>query len=167
MHNPLFVSIENSAIGTTIAGNEWMFPTIETIHVFAIVTVIGAIAIMDLRLLGLASNAKTVRAMERDTVPLTWLAFALATLTGLLLFVSKATSYMANPYFLGKMALLALAGLNMAVFHRVFARDIEQWGSPGGKIPAVAKLSGALSLVFWVVIPLCGRIVGFTLGVYY
>lgn len=167
MHSPLFVSIENSTLGTTIASNEWMFPTIETIHVFAIVTVIGCIAIMDMRLLGLTSRNKSVKAMEHDTIPVTWVGFAVALLTGSLLFVSKATSYMANPYFLWKMGLMLIAGLNMAIFHRVLSRGVEQWGQPGGAVPAAVKLSGLLSLLLWMIIPFCGRAVGFTLGVYY
>lgn len=167
MHSPLFVSIENSGLGTTIASNEWMFPTIETIHVIAIVTVIGTIALMDLRLLGVASRNKSVAAMSHDTLPITWTAFAFALLTGALLFVSKATSYMANPYFLWKMGLMALAGVNMAIFHRFLSKDIGRWGEAGHAIPANVKLAGALSLLLWMAIPFCGRVIGFTLGVYY
>ena len=56
MHSVIFSNIENSAFGAAIASSEWMFPAIETIHVFAIVTVIGTIAIMDMRLLGWTSS---------------------------------------------------------------------------------------------------------------
>ncbi|MBS1240031.1 MAG: hypothetical protein H6R45_737 [Proteobacteria bacterium] len=167
MHSPLFVSIENSAFSSAIASSEWMFPTIETVHVFAIVTVIGTIAIMDMRLLGLASRNRTVKAMEHDTIPVTWIAFGLAVITGALLFVSKATSYMANPYFLWKMGLMLLAGVNMAVFHRILSKNIAEWDAPGAAAPMAAKVSGLLSLLLWMVIPFCGRAVGFTLGVYY
>ena len=167
MHSPIFTAIEGSAFGSTIASSEWMFPAIETVHVFAIVTVIGCIAIMDLRLLGLTSRSRTVQALERDTIPVTWIGFGFAVLTGLLLFVSKATSYMANPYFLWKMGLMLLAGVNMALFHRVLSKDIAQWDIPGGTVPLGVKLAGLLSLLLWVIIPFCGRAVGFTLGVYY
>jgi hypothetical protein len=163
----IWQGLENSDLGTTIAGSEWMFPTLETIHVIAIVTVIGAIAIMDLRLLGLTSANRTVQAMARDTLPVTWIAFALAVVSGGLLFVSKASTYMVNPYFVGKFVLMAVAGVNMAVFHRHVSRGIDSWGAPGGVIPLSAKASGALSLLLWMAIPFCGRIIGFTLGVYY
>jgi hypothetical protein len=163
----IWQSIENSPFSSTIASSEWMFPMIEMVHVVAIVTVIGVIAIMDMRLLGLTSGNRSVAAMERDTLPVTWVAFALAVVTGLLLFVSKATSYMANPYFLSKMALMALAGVNMAVFHRVVAKGQDRWGLPGVSPSFGAKFAGTLSLLLWVTIPFCGRIVGFTLGVYY
>jgi len=167
MLNSLWQNLEGSGLGTTIASNEWMFPTIETVHVFALVTVIGCIAIMDMRLLGLTSTNRTVQAMEHDTIPVTWIAFAVAVISGSLLFVSKATVYMANPYFLWKMGMMLVAGINMAVFHRIVSKGVEEWGRPGGTIPAAAKLSGLFSLFLWIAIPFCGRIVGFTLGVYY
>jgi hypothetical protein len=167
VEGPLWRSLENSTLGTTIAGSEWMFPTLETIHVIAIVTVIGCVAAMDLRLLGITSRGKSVQAMERDTLPLTWIAFAVALVSGGLLFVSKATSYMVNPYFLTKDALMLLAGVNMLVFHFHFSKDIDLWGQPGGAIPLGAKVSATLSLLLWMAIPFCGRVIGFTLGVYY
>ena len=67
MLDNLWSAIEASDLGTTIASSEWMFPTIETFHVIAIVTVIGAILIMDLRLLGLTSRNRTVAAVEKET----------------------------------------------------------------------------------------------------
>ena len=168
MANPTFwEDIQNSSLGAGIAGSEWWFPTIETVHVIALVTVVGVIAVMDLRLLGLTSRGKSVVAMERDTVPLVWGAFAIALVSGLLMFVSKAATYMANPYFLWKMGLMVIAGINMAIFHRVVSRGVEEWGQPGHAIPVAAKISGLFSLALWMLIPLLGRIVGFTLGVYY
>ncbi len=74
---------------------------------------------------------------------------------------------MANPYFLWKMGLMLLAGVNMAIFHRILSKNISDWDAPGAAAPAAAKIAGLLSLLLWIVIPFCGRAVGFTLGVYY
>src|SRR5918998_5734709 len=99
----IWESIEYSSLGTTIAESVWMFPTLESIHVIALVTVIGTIAIVDLRLIGVASRGHPVSLLAKDTLPWTWGAFALAAITGSLLFISKASSYVINPYFLWKM----------------------------------------------------------------
>ena len=162
----LWEALETSTLGTTIAGSEWMFPTLETLHVISLVTVIGAIVIMDLRLLGLSSARRAVTAVSLDTIPVTWIAFLCAVMTGSLLFVSKATVYTANPYFLIKMGLLALAGINMALFHRMTWKTIGTWDNAIPAIPLSAKIGGGLSLLFWTLIVFCGRIIGFTLGVY-
>ncbi|MBN9506312.1 MAG: hypothetical protein J0I69_09810 [Altererythrobacter sp.] len=158
--------IEYSKLGTTIAESTWMFPTIETIHVIALVTVIGTIAIVDLRLVGLHSRGHRVSLLAKDTLPWTWGAFALAAITGGLLWISKASSYMINPYFLWKLVLLALAGLNMMYFHLTTWRTVEHW-EKDPTFPFAAKLAGWLSLVFWLGVVFCGRLIGFTLGIYY
>jgi hypothetical protein len=63
------------------------------------------------------------------------------------------------------MVLLLLAGLNMAIFHLPTWRTVDAWDS-GQAIPRAAKLAGGLSLMFWVVVVFCGRVIGFTLGIY-
>jgi len=158
--------LEYSNLGTTVAESTWMFPTIETIHVFALVTVIGTIALVDLRLVGVKGHALRVSQLAKDTLPWTWGAFVLAAITGTLLFVSKATSYTINPWFLGKMVLLAMAGLNMVYFHLTTWRAVDHW-ELDPSFPPAAKLAGWLSLVFWLGVVFCGRAIGFTLGIYY
>src|SRR4029079_16337289 len=123
----IWESIEYSSLGTTIAESTWMFPTIETIHVIALVTVIGTISLVDLRLVGVKGHALRVSQLAKDTLPWTWGAFALAAITGSLLWVSKASSYMDTPWFLAKLALLALAGLNMMYFHLTTWRTVDHW----------------------------------------
>jgi uncharacterized membrane protein len=158
--------IEYSPIGDFVATSGWAFPTIETIHVIALVTVIGTIAVMDLRMLGLASRNTPLTRMSQDTLWITWGAFTLALITGLLLFASKASTYMINPYFLIKMGLLVLAGLNMGYFHFVTWKKVAQWDT-AAQIPVAVKVAGALSLTFWVLIVFFGRAIGFTLGMFY
>ena len=161
----IWESIEYSSLGTTIAESTWMFPTIETAHVIALVTVIGTIALVDLRLVGVKGHALRVSQLAKDTLPWTWGAFVLAAITGGLLFISKASSYMINPYFLWKMALMALAGLNMLYFHLTTWRTVEHW-ELDPSFPGMAKLAGWLSLIFWLGVVFCCRLIGFTLGIY-
>jgi hypothetical protein len=156
-------ALETSSVGIYVAESAWAFPTLESIHVIAIVTVVGAIAVMDLRLVGLTSRSCAVTAMSRDTLPWTWGAFVLAAITGLLLFVSKATSYVINPWFQLKMATIVLAGLNMGIFHLFTWRSVGTWDS-GCEVPFGGKLAGWLSLIFWVLVVFFGRAIGFTLG---
>ena len=161
----LWQTLETSAVGSFVAESAWAFPTIESIHVIALVTVIGSIAVMDLRLLGLASRQSAVTAMSNDTLPWTWVAFILAAISGSLLFVSKASGYAANPWFLLKMGTLVLAGANMAVFHLSVWRTVHEWDSDC-VVPTAGKIAGGLSLFFWILVVFFGRAIGFTLGIY-
>ena len=140
-----------------------MFPTLESIYVIALVTVLGTVFIVDLRMLGWTSNKFAVTKVAKDTLPWTWAAFVLAAITGTLLWISKATDYMHNPWFLLKMGAMALAGLNMMYFHFMTWRTVEHWDRDATMPPAV-KVAAALSIVFWLCVTFFGRMIGFTLG---
>lgn len=161
----IWESIQYSQLGIGLAESLWAFPMIETVHVIALVTVFGTIMIMDLRLIGVTSTNVPVTRMSADTLKWTWAAFVLAAITGTLLFISKASSYMVNPFFLSKMAVMAAAGLNMLLFHFMTYKSVSQWDNDA-QLPRAAKIAGALSIVLWLTILFFGRAIGFTLGVY-
>lgn len=160
----IWESIEYSSIGIAIAESTWMFPTFETLHVIALVTVLATIAVVDLRLIGLTSNKVAFSRLSMDMLPWTWIGFGVAAITGALLFVSKASYYMVNPFFLVKLGLLALAGLNMLVFHFVTQNTQAQWDKDVA-LPFSARLAGWSSLTLWLGVVICGRMIGFTLGI--
>lgn len=157
----IFKALQASPVGKTITESPWMFPTIETVHVLAIATVIGAIAVVDLRLIGVASKDRPASALTREFLPWTWGAFAVAVTSGALMFTSRAADYMAIPAFTAKFAIMALAGLNMAVFHLTAERNIGAWDL--GRPAIGARAAGVISLVLWSAVVICGRKVGFSL----
>jgi hypothetical protein len=154
--------LQATAVATTISENEILFPWIESIHVLAIVLVVGTISIVDLRLLGVASRDRAVSRLMSDVLPYTWGAFAVAAITGSLMFSSDAVHYAHNFYFRGKLLLLVLAGLNMTVFHLVGIGDVERWGA-GGPTPVAARVAAAISLLVWIAVVAFGREIGFTM----
>ena len=155
--------LQSTSIARAIGENEILFPWIESVHVLAIVLVVGTISIVDLRLLGVASLDLTVRRQMRDVIPYTWGAFAVAAITGSLLFSSDAVHYAHNFFFRGKLVLLALAGLNMAVFHLVGVGDIERWDTGTGRTPIAARAAATVSLLVWIAVVAFGRGIGFTM----
>jgi hypothetical protein len=156
-------TLQDSAIATAIREGESLFPWIECVHVLALTVVIGSIAIVDLRLLGVASRDRTVAQTTAAVLPVTWIAFVFAVLTGGLMFSSNATVYAHNFYFQIKMALIALAGINMTLFHLVLHRGVDGWHTPA-LTPLRARFVGALSLCLWIAIAAFGRWIGFTLN---
>jgi hypothetical protein len=112
--------------------------------------------------LGVASRNRTVSRLMTDVLPFTWGAFAIAAITGSLMFSSDAVHYAHNFFFRGKLVLLALAGLNMAVFHLFGIGDIERWGA-SGPTPVAARAAAAVSLLVWIAVIAFGREIGFTM----
>jgi uncharacterized membrane protein len=140
----------------------WAFTTIEIIHVFAISLVIGTIAIVDLRLLGLASTRRPFTELARGFLPWTWGAFALAVVAGSLLFISQAVAYFGNTVFWIKMCVLVLAGINMLIFELITVRGVAKWDREPTP-PLSARLAGGISLACWALVVTFGRWTGFTL----
>ena len=154
--------LEDSTLADSIREGDTLFPVIESVHVLAISLVIGSILVLDLRLLGIASLDRPVSRLSRSILPVTWCAFATAAASGSLLFIANLTKYLGNGWFVAKMSLLALAGLNMIVFHAVTARDLRRW-ERNHPPPRSARLAGLVSIVLWIAIVTCGRMIGFTL----
>jgi len=166
MHQLLdFISyFENSALADNIRENDLLFPLIESVHVLSICLVVGSILVVDLRLLGLASTRRPVSGVSSGILPLTWGAFAVAVASGSLLFISNATKYLENGYFVAKIFLILAAGLNMAIFHGISAKDLPRWEHQTTP-PLPARLAGGLSILLWVSVVACGRWIGFTMQV--
>ena len=156
----VFKALQASPVGLTISGSTWMFPTIETVHVFALVLVVGSIMTVDLRLLGLTNRDRPFSQLAGEMLPWTWVAFAVAASSGLLMFSSKALIYYGNIPFRLKMCCLLLAGINMALFHWLGTRRVAAWDR--GRPPRAAKLAGGASLLLWTTIVAAGRWIGFT-----
>lgn len=154
--------IAGTAPAIFVMESSWAFPLTESIHVIAIALVVGLIAIIDLRLLGLASSKVSLTRLIAEILPWTWGAFVVAVLSGLVMFVSQPAGYFNNTAFRLKVLLLVMAGCNMLIFHFVTCRDVAGWGN-GPSTPAAAKLAGGASLTFWVAIVVLGRQIGFTM----
>src|SRR5579884_3956666 len=101
--------LESSQVADGIRNSLYLFPLIESFHVFGLTLVFGTIAIIDLRLLGLTSPGRPFSRVASDVLKWTWAAFGLTVSTGLLMFSTNAGVYYHNSFFRAKMLLLALA----------------------------------------------------------
>jgi hypothetical protein len=152
--------LQDLSLPTQIRESDWMFPTIETVHVFALVLVVGTIMTVDLRLLGIANKERPFSEVASEMLPWTWVAFSVAALAGVLMFSSKALTYYGNIPFQLKMVCLLLAGINMVMFHWLGTRHLEAWDH--GRPPPAARFAGGASLLLWITIVAAGRWIGFT-----
>jgi len=155
-----FQALQDSPLAHFINTAGATYPIVESLHVIAIALVFGSIFVVDLRLLGLASTVRPFTGVARDLLRCTWCGFALAVVTGVLLFLPNASNLYSNAPFLTKMALLGAAGLNMLVFELITVRRVSIWDSLHP--PVEAKLAGLLSILLWTGVIVAGRLIGFT-----
>lgn len=152
--------MNDTSLADSIRNSIWIFPVFETIHVAAIVLVVGSIARLDLRLAGLVERDRSVTELTGQLLPWTWIGFAVATVFGVLLFASKPFIYLGIAFFDAKMILIVLAGLNMLLFHFITSRDVAAWDR-SALPPVTVRLAAGLSLAFWVSVVVLGRFIGF------
>jgi hypothetical protein len=160
----LLDSLEQTTLAAMVRGeigSEWLFPGVEIVHVLSLALVFGSILMVDLRLLGFSARDSAVSRLSSEVLPWTWSAFAVAALSGGVLFISKAHTYFYNLPFRLKFLCLALAGLNMLCFHFGGYRKVAEWDLRLPPPPA-ARAAGLLSMLLWVGVIFCGRWIGFT-----
>jgi hypothetical protein len=159
----LLETIQASALAEWMRNTGGAMPVVEATHVVAAVLLFGTVLVVDLRLLGVADSARAFTRISRETLPLTWIAFAVSVTTGALMFTTSALTYFGNAAFQWKALALLGAGVNMAVFQLVISRGAAGWDR-GAPMPRAARVAGLLSAGLWAAVVLLGRWIGFTKG---
>lgn len=152
-------AIEATPLGVAMRQWLWLYPSVEIVHLVGIALLFGSIAVLDLRLLGL-SREVPVRRLAAHVLPWTLGSFLLIVPSGLAMFVAHATDLISNPAFVVKMVVLMLAGTNAAVFHAGVFRSAANW-DVNVMPPPAARLSAAASLLLWIVVIACGRLLAY------
>jgi len=151
--------VEQTALATAMRQELWLYPAVEILHIWGFVVLVGSIAMFDLRLLGLSPRV-SVQQLSRHLLPWTWGALLAIVPAGVLMFMAHADEFISNPAFLTKLALIIAAGINAAVFHLGPFRSVPAWDG-GVSTPTVAKLHAALSLLIWMGVIACGRLLAY------
>jgi hypothetical protein len=159
----IFDFMQNSALSEYLRTSLKAMPIVEAIHVMAVATVFGTIALVDLRLLGYPNVQRSFSRLHHELLQWTWIAFGIAFVTGVLLLFVNAVTYYRNTAFWLKMGVIVLAGINMLIFEYVTAKSVAKWDKRVLP-PAAARTAGALSIIFWIGVIFLGRWIGFTKG---
>jgi hypothetical protein len=153
------VWLETSAAADAMRRWLWLYPIVEIVHIVGFIVLVGAAIMFDLRLLGV-SPGLSVSAMARHHLPWARIALVLVVPSGVLMFMTHATEFAANPAFRLKLILLAAAGLNALVFHRGTFRSVPGWESEVA-VPARARAAAVLSIVLWIGVISAGRLLAY------
>jgi hypothetical protein len=153
-------AIEASALAQAMRHWLWLYPAVEIVHIAGIALLVGSIAVLDLRLLGL-SRSVPVRRLAAHVLPWSAASFLLIVPSGLLMFVAHASDFIASPVFALKMVLILGAGANAALFHAGIFRSAASWDA-GVAPPLAARAAGAVSLALWIAVISCGRLLAYT-----
>jgi len=155
----LLHALEHGGIAAAMRDSMWLYPVVETVHIVGFTILVGAVILFDLRVLGLSKRVP-VRMLAGHLLPWGTAALLLIVPAGLLMFSSDAANLVGNRAFVLKMLLLMLAGTNAAAFHMGSFRSAEKWDQ-GVAAPLSARLHAAVSLLLWLGIVTCGRMIAY------
>lgn len=147
-------ALEASALGEVARDSLLLYPVASILHVLGIGLLVGAIVAFDLRVLG-AARAVPLDAAARLLLPVARTGFVVIVVSGVPMLAADATHLATNPAARVKAALILLALVNVAAFHRL-ART-PQGAEPGAR----ARLFAAVSALSWLSVAAAGRAIAY------
>jgi len=154
---PFFQWCYQTAIGEAIRESIWLFPVIEAFHLVGLGLVVGAVLLVDVRLLGAGLVKQPVPELAAAVQP--WLLGSLALMftSGGLLFLSEATKCYNSPAFWVKMTSLFL----VLIFTFTVRRRVTRANLAADR-PLPGRLTALISLSLWFGVAWGGRWIGFS-----
>ena len=146
MYNAVQDWMQTTWVHHVVLDYAWSWPTLETLHFIGLSGLIGALLVMDLRLIGF-QRVIPLRAVHA-LAPVAIVSFAINLITGLGFVIAVPRMYTGNWSFWAKMICIALAGLNFALYYIAIEPKLLKAG-PAAPTPISAKAAGVTSLVLW------------------
>jgi hypothetical protein len=149
--------LSGSPVGEWVSGSTWAYPGLLFVHTLGLGVLVGLNSAVGLRLLGFAPNVPGA-----DMEPLfqyMWMGFWVNAVSGSVLFIADAPKKAANPSFIVKLVLIALAVWVMRALKR---HAFPQPGSSNVPVSRRVRLLAAASLVLWGGAITAGRLMAYT-----
>ena len=140
--------------------SQYMYTIVESIHVLTLCLFMGFAVLFDLRLLNKAFTRVPVSEFSRRVLPWTIGGFVVMVITGLALFYAIPVRTYLSIWFRFKLVFLALAGLNILIFHTGINTRVAEWDL-AAVTPKPARRAALASLVLWALIIVFGRFIAY------
>jgi hypothetical protein len=150
-------ALQGTDIAVWINLSRWGYAAVATAHILSIGTLIGAILILDLRLVGIARWLDPA-SLARLTVPVAGTALGCAILSGGFLFIGRAGEYAAFGTFRIKMVLIACAVAMTIFVHLRYGLRLQRADD------RQRFRIGAASIMLWFCVVVAGRLIAFIHG---
>jgi hypothetical protein len=151
--------LASTSLAQAMRDSPWLYPIVETVHIAGFCILVGAVAMFDLRVLGVGRTLP-VSALARLLLPWSLGSALFVVPAGLLMFSTQPDAFLHNPVFLLKLLLIGLAGLNALLFHFGPYRTVHDWQTER-RAPVLARWQAVSSLVLWFAVIACGRMLAY------
>jgi hypothetical protein len=131
----------------------WVIPTVQTVHIVSIAIVMTSMAMLDLRLVGVAGRRQSLTEMAHRFLPWVWIALLVLLCSGTILIIGEPGRELQNIMFWIKMSSIAAAVVLTLIFQQVLRHNKGYWE----RHRVAAALLGSVSLLLWVTVIAAGR----------
>ncbi len=150
--------VENSSLSLWMADSIWAYPIVLATHAVGMSIVVGTIIIIDLRVLGYASQVRLTS--FNNVLIATWFGAILNFLSGVALFTVDPEHFLYHPIFWTKIGLV-IAGL---LFVYLLLRELKASGQDTSErieSSRKAKTIASLSMLLWLGAIVAGRLIAY------
>jgi hypothetical protein len=153
----LLLALGDTGLARALRGSGTAYLVVNAAHVLGIALLLGAILPLDARLIG-AFRTVPLPVIGPFLSRTAGAGLLLAVATGLALFSVNPPEYLTNPAFRWKLALIAVAVLNLALLHQSGAFRRALAGQP---VAPGLRAAAVVSALTWLGALLAGRWIGF------
>jgi hypothetical protein len=141
----------------------WGWPVALTLHAFGTATIVGLMAIISLRMLGLFRTIPY--SAVKWLIPFIWVALVVQVASGLTLWMTKPAQYLGDGMFEVKMMFLLASIIVTVMFQRIVRSEVSNWDAGRKATPRGARFAVATGLL-WAAVLVGGRLTAYLGSLY-
>ena len=150
--------LQATPLSEAIRSYPWIWPISEMLHFAGLSLLLGAVGLLDLRLMGFMRRVP-ISAL-RGMLPYGLLGFAINLITGVIFIIGAPEQYLQSEPFYYKLGFIVVAGANAAFFETSYGHRLLSVEA-AGTTPAAFRIAGAVSIVSWLMVLYWGRMLPF------
>ena len=143
--------LSNTPLSQAIQNHNWVIPSVQSVHILAIATVMASVVMMDFRLLGVHGRGQTIPQVAHRFLPWVWCAVCVLAASGTILIIGEPGRELESEVFWTKMTLLVCVLILTGAFQ--FGAFRGFWENRR----MLACITAIASLGLWVAILAAGR----------
>ena len=160
MIGDLAAAIEATALSQALRNSVWVYPFVNAGHILGVALLVGSVLPLDLRLLGIWSTTP-LEPLWRVLTRTASVGLGLTVVFGILLFITRASTYVQSSLFIAKMGVLLIGLVNILILRKIAPDDRVIERRTNEKLPVRVRIAAGISLVAWLVSLVLGRLIGY------
>jgi hypothetical protein len=141
----MWEALEQMGWVKTLSSTGWMYASVSVIHYLTMFWFIGSMAVVDLRVMGVAARKRNLTELSAQIFPWAWTGMVLAIISGFFMFLTDAGDWAPDRVFHVKLAMIVIS----IVFAILVQRGAPKWAALP-EIPTSAKVIAAIALLLWI-----------------